>query len=237
MKEETRALLREAKKGSKSAMESLVEANTGLIYSVIRHFQNRGAEADDLFQIGAVGLIRAIARFDLSYDVEFSTYAVPMIIGEIKRFLRSDGMIKVSRRTKELSTRVRGAIDTHRAKFGEEPTIEQLAEALGESAAEISFAMDATAAPESIYKSVGEKGALLADTIASRENCEEALTTRLSLYEAIDKLSEREKKIILLRYFREKTQSEVARMVGISQVQISRIEKKVLAQMRESLSG
>jgi len=229
-------LIKNAQNGDKKSLDIIVSENSGLIWSVVRKFQNRGYEFDDLFQIGAIGLIKSVKNFDLSYDVKFSTYAVPMIMGEIKRFLRDDGIIKVSRHIKELSQRVRCATEILETDLNRAPKISEIASYLNESAEDVSLAIDSATAPESLYKSVGENdNTYLLDKL-SNKNDEEELINTITLKNAITSLSDRDKKIILLRYFKGRTQTEIAKLLGISQVQVSRLEKKILSSMKKMIS-
>ena len=228
---EIKELISKAQKGDREAMGELVARNRGLIHSAVLRFKGRG-EPDDLFQIGAMGLMKAVRRFDMSYDVEFSTYAVPMIIGEIKRFLRDDGIIKVSRSYKELARRAYSIME-RRGELG----MSELAEELSVSPEELTQAMEAVRPPDSIDRPMagadGRPSALL-DALPC-EDKEDDLILRICLKQAINSLPSRERSIIVLRYFKDKTQSEVAGILGLSQVQISRLEKKVLARMREEI--
>lgn len=232
-------LIKKAKNGDKSALDTIVSENIGLVWSIVRKFGNRGYEFDDLFQIGSIGLIKAVKNFDLSFNVKFSTYAVPMIMGEIKRFIRDDGIIKVSRRFKELSVRVRAAAEKLEVKLNREPKISEIAEFIGESVEDISIAIDSVCAPESLNKCVNENEKspnYLIDKISKTKYDESDLIDRISLKSAITNLCERDRKIILLRYFKGKTQMEIASMLGISQVQVSRLEKKILSGMKKMIS-
>lgn len=230
MSDETRKLIKAAQQGDEKAKEKIVKENTGLIKSAVRRFYGRG-EQDDLFQLGAMGLIKAVQRFDLSFDVEFSTYAVPMIIGEIKRFLRDDGLIKVSRTAKEYAARIRRI----RAEEGE-ITLEEIAKRLNISCEEAVFALEATSPPESIDKKVydDENNLTLGEKIAS-DDSEEEHVTKIALRNAIENLSQRDRELIALRYYREFTQSKTAKILGISQVQVSRLEKKIIEEIRGEL--
>lgn len=227
---EVKELISRARNGDREAMGELVAANRGLIYSVVRRFTGR-AELDDLFQIGAIGFIKAVRRFDMSYDVELSTYAVPMIMGEIKRFLRDDGIIKVSRGYKELARRACSVME----KRGDLP-VSELAKELGVSGDELTQALEAVRPPDSIDRPTAADGraSSVLDGLAD-EDKEDDLIMRICLKQAIMSLPSRERSIIVLRYFKDKTQSEVAAMLGLSQVQISRIEKRVLAQMKREI--
>lgn len=238
MKKENYRLIKLAQSGDKSALESLTLQNRGLIWSAARKFTGRGVDADDLFQIGAIGLIKAINKFDTSYDVEFSTYAVPMILGEIRRFLRDDGIIKVSRSLKETATMARNAAEKIYAQKGSEATISEIAEMINCNISDIALSLEATQPTESIYRTVhdGENNpVLLIDKIHGNENDEDALLTSVALKQAIKNLPSKERQILMLRYYKEKTQSEVAKIMGVSQVQISRIEKKLLGTLRQNI--
>ena len=237
---DTTELIMLAKEGDRLAQSMLVENNIGLVWSIVRRFQNRGHETEDLFQIGCIGLIKAINKFDTSYDVRFSTYAVPMIIGEIKRFLRDDGIIKVSRSLKEVSNRVRIAKDILAKELGREPTVSELAQHLDIPMDEIVMAIEAGHSPESLFTPINEgdsSSLLLIDRINDNGCSDETdIIDRIALREVMDTLEPREKQIIILRYFKEKTQVQIARMLGISQVQVSRIEKKILEDIRNRIS-
>lgn len=224
-----------AKDGDKQAKEYIVNNNTGLVWSIVRKFLNRGTEAEDLFQIGCIGLIKAIEKFDNSFNVKFSTYAVPMIMGEIKRHLRDDGIIKVSRSLKELSVKAKAVMDKLSKELCREPTVKEVANTLGVSVEELVMALDATVAPESINVKIGEDGKELETTLGYDENMEQNVVNRIAIKEALAHLTIRERQIIILRYFKDKTQSQIATQLGISQVQVSRIEKKVLSQMRDKM--
>lgn len=239
MKQENYRLINLAQSGDAAALESLTIQNRGLIWSIVRKFSGRGVESDDLFQIGAIGLIKAINKFDATFDVEFSTYAVPMIMGEIKRFLRDDGIIKVSRKLKETARVAKNASDKIAIQKGSEATLGEIASMINMNTADIALAFEATQLPESIYRTVhdGESSSiLLIDKLQSKENGEEGILTTVALKEAIKNLPDKERQILLLRYYKEKTQSEVAKIMGVSQVQISRIEKKLLHTLRKDIS-
>lgn len=227
-----------AHNGDKEARDKLVMDNVGLIWSIVRRFAGRGYELEDLFQIGSIGLMKAIDKFDVSYDVKFSTYAVPMITGEIKRFLRDDGMIKVSRSMKELGMKVGMMRESLSGILGREPTIEEIALKLEVSSEEVAASMEAGAEVESLYKTIGkgdESGICLMDRIEEKSDREEALLNRMVLKELLSSLGEKERDIIIRRYFYNQTQSAIAADLNISQVQVSRLEKKILKQMREKL--
>lgn len=224
-----------AKDGDRQAKEYIVNNNIGLVWSIVRKFLNRGTEADDLFQIGCIGLIKAIEKFDTSFDVRFSTYAVPMIMGEIKRHLRDDGIIKVSRSLKELSVKAKAVMDKLSKELCREPTVKEVAEVLQVSAEELAMALDATVVPESINAKIGDDGRELEATLGYDEDMEQNVVNKIAVKEALSGLTTRERQIIVLRYFKDKTQSQIAAQLGISQVQVSRIEKKVLSQMRNKI--
>ena len=239
MKEEIYRLIDCAQKGDKCAMEKLVLDNRGLIWTAVRKFSGRGAESEDLYQIGSIGLIKAINKFDSCFNVEFSTYAVPMIIGEIRRFLRDDGIIKVSRSMKEIAGKVKSAEEKFRAEHGREATVSEIAKLIDCDMNDITLSLEATQPVESIYRTVHEgdnNNILLIDKICSQDNNEENIITLVALRQAIKNLPEKDRQILMLRYFKEKTQSEVAKIMGVSQVQISRIEKKLLGILRKNIS-
>ena len=234
--DETICLISRAHQGDKEARDQLVTENMGLVWSIVRRFLGRGYEGEDLFQIGTIGLLKAIDKFDTSYDVKFSTYAVPMIAGEIKRFLRDDGMIKVSRSVKELATRVRRAREKLTGSMGREPTIEEIAAAVGASREEVAASMEAGAEVESLYRPVGdEDGICRMDRLEEEENGQEDLLNRMVLEKLLGELKEEEREIILRRYYLGQTQTKIAAQLGISQVQVSRLEKRILKQMRQRL--
>lgn len=224
-----------AKKGNKEAQAQIVEENTGLVWSVVRRFFGRGHEADDLFQVGCIGLIKAIQKFDPAFEVKFSTYAVPMIMGEVKRYIRDDGIIKVSRSLKELSARAKATKENLSRTKGREPTVSEIAETLGVDVAELVMALDSSIAPESLSKIQGDDNRELIDKIEGTDT-ENEVIDKLAINEALETLKPRERQIIILRYFQQKTQMQIADMLGISQVQVSRIEKKVLGEMRKKIS-
>ncbi len=233
-------MIERAHQGDKNAREQLVLENMGLIWSIVKRFSGRGYEAEDLFQIGSIGLIKAIDKFDLSYDVKFSTYAVPMITGEIRRFLRDDGMIKVSRSLKELGLKVRLARESLGFSLGREPTVEEIAQEVGAAREEVAASLDAAALVESLDQSVGsgeDQKLLLMDRIEDKRKDEEALLNRMVLEELLRELSGRERELILRRYFEDQTQTQVAKALGISQVQVSRMEKRILLDMRKRVQG
>lgn len=226
-----------AQEGDDYAKETLVKENSGLIWSVVRRFKGRGYDLEDLYQIGAMGFLKAIYKFDLTFEVRLSTYAVPMIIGEIKRFLRDDGLIKVSRTLKETSTKAKYIGEEIRNQKGEEPTVKELAQAVGVSSEELIMAMEASKDVESIYSTVYQSDGnpvYLIDKLKMDDD-DDNMVNLIALRQAIVGLDDKERDIIRLRYFEDKTQTEVARVVGISQVQVSRLEKKVLGRIREKI--
>lgn len=224
-------LIRLAQNGDKNASEALVKENSGLIWSVARRFLGRGAEGDDLYQLGCLGFLKAVDGFDLEYGTQFSTYAVPKISGEIRRFLRDDGAVKVSRTIKEQAASIKIARSNLTNALGREPTVSELSEKTGFTPEEIALAETATAATESIQRETGEDGFSLEDVLTDTQT-EESLVEKISLKQAISNLPEREKMVIQLRYFHGLTQERVARVLEVSQVQVSRIEKKALANLR-----
>ncbi len=238
--ERVMSLIKSAKAGDKNAQSEMVEKNVGLVWSIVKRFQNRGYETDDIFQIGCIGLIKAINKFDSTFDVKFSTYAVPMIIGEIKRFIRDDGIIKVSRSLKEMSNKARITKEIMSKELGREPTINEMAVRLSISPEELIMAIEAGCTPESLYSTIGEGDSspmLLIDRINGEANSNEIdLIDKIALRQILDTLGPREKQIIILRYFKEKTQFQIAKMLGISQVQVSRIEKKILEDIRKKIN-
>ncbi len=224
-------LIAQAQSGKKEACEVLVAENSGLIWSVARRFQGRGAELEDLYQLGCLGFLKAVEGFDLEFGTQFSTYAVPKIAGEIRRFLRDDGVVKVSRSLKERSATIKASRTQLTHAMGREPSIQEISEQTGFSPEEIAMAETATAATESIHKQTGEDGFSLEDVLTDTES-EERLVEKISLKQAIAKLPEREKLVIQLRFFHCLTQERVAKVLKVSQVQVSRIEKKALANLR-----
>ena len=236
---EKKALIARAQDGDESAVEQLIRENNGLIWSVVKKFAKRGYEPDDLYQIGSIGLLKCIRKFDLTMDVQFSTYAIPMIIGEIKRFLRDDGIIKVSRPMKELATKARYATESLTSKLNRAPTLAELAEELRVETEELVVAMEAGHEVESLYATIyqGDGSPIyLIDKIAqNRDNTDNTINI-LALKQLIGRLKPKERQVIFLRYFRDKTQMEVAKAIGVSQVQVSRIEKRVLGILKDGLS-
>lgn len=234
---EVKRLIALSQAGDTDARDRLVNSNIRLVWSVVQRFMNRGYEPEDLFQIGCIGLLKSVDKFDLSYDVKFSTYAVPMIIGEIQRFLRDDGTLKVSRALKETANKVRKMKDELSKTLGRLPTISEVADRLGITPEDVIFAQEANKPPTSIHETVFENDGdpiTLMDQIA--DDSQEKWFDKLALTEAIGGLSERERMIVYLRYYRDKTQSEVAERLGISQVQVSRLEKKILQSIKEQIA-
>lgn len=230
----TEELIAKAQQGDKAASERLVTENAGLIWSVARRFIGRGAEADDLYQLGCLGFIKAVEGFDLDFGTQFSTYAVPKIAGEIRRFLRDDGAVKVSRSIKEQALVIRTVRSQLATTLGREPAVSEIAEQTGFSPEEIALAENATASTESINRQTGDDGFSLENILTDTES-EEVLVEKISLRQAIERLPEREKNVIKLRYFHGLTQDRASKVLGVSQVQISRIEKKALQSLKQLL--
>ncbi|WP_300954240.1 RNA polymerase sporulation sigma factor SigF [uncultured Clostridium sp.] len=236
--EDNSQLLPLAKAGDVEAMNMLIEANLPLVTSISKKFINRGYDYEDIYQIGCMGLVKAINNFDDNYNVKFSTYAVPMIIGEIKRFLRDDGIIKVSRNVKSLAKKLHFDKEALTKKLNRDPSIEELAEFSGINKEEILFALESSASMQYLYEVIHQDdGApvLLIDKLSENAAEDKNLTEKIALKEALNNLDTKSRQIIILRYFKDKTQIQVAKMLGISQVQVSRIEKKVLGEMRKQL--
>ena len=234
-------LILNAQNGDKDAMAKLVEENQGLIWNIAKRFLGRGYEKEDIYQIGCMGFIKAIRRFDASFEVKLSTYAVPYILGEIKKFLRDDGPIKVSRSLKELNTKI-NEMQNEYTKLGKELSLDEVSKVLKVPKEEIVLAIESSKQVESIENSTGinnksNKELSLIDTISTNKDEANIITNKIVVQKLINKLDEREKKIILLRFFKDKTQSDVAKILGISQVQVSRIEKKILEGMRKELAS
>ena len=236
--DETTVLIEQLQKGDKEARKVLIEKNLGLVHHIVKRFLGRGVEAEDLFQIGTIGLMKAIDKFDLSYQVKFSTYAVPLISGEIKRFLRDDGMVKVSRSLKENGWKINRVMEQKKLECGADITIQELVKETGLTQEEIVMAMEANVHVESIYKSVYHSDGCeiyLVDQMVA-ENREDVLDHVL-LEELLESLGDAERKLLKLRYFENMTQVQVARILGMSQVQVSRTEKKILQGLREKYVG
>lgn len=232
-------LITKAKKGDEEAKTILFEENSPLIKSLVKRFLNKGVEYDDLYQIGTVGLLKAINNFDTNYNVKFSTYVVPMVIGEIKRFMRDDGAIKVSRSIKSLNLKIKKFVDEFSKDNFRKPTPQEIANKFEIDEAEVIFVMDSASMPISIYTQLDDdssNGLLLIDRL-NQDNSHEDIIDNIMLKETLKSLDKRDKKIILLRFFRDKTQSEIAKVLGVSQVQVSRLENKVLEKLKDKLSG
>lgn len=231
-------LLPLAKEGNEGAMNRLIEMNLPLVSSLSKKFLNRGYEYEDIFQLGCIGLVKAIKNFDPAFKVKFSTYAVPMIIGEIKRFLRDDGMIKVSRNTKSLARKIYFDKEELTRRLDREPTIEELSEFCEIEKEDIVFAIESASSLQYLHDTIHQDdGApvLLIDKLSEKSADDTDMIDKIALKEALRSLDDKSRQIIMLRYFKDKTQVQVAKMLGISQVQVSRIEKKVLYSMREKL--
>lgn len=233
----TLALIGRIHQGDKEARDTLFSENMGLVYSVSRRFLGRGVEMEDLFQIGSIGLLKAVDNFNPEFDVKFSTYAVPMIIGEIKRFLRDDGMLKVSRSIKENQYKIYKVREEMEKRLGREPDMQELSAAIDMPVEELAMTMESAAEVESIYRTVyqGDGADLqLVDRLPENEDCHEKLLNRIWVEEILEKLEGKERQLIGLRYFQDMTQTEVAKRMGVSQVQVSRMEKRILKKMREA---
>ena len=228
-------LIRLAQAGDRDASERLISENAGLIWSIARRYTGRGTDLEDLYQLGCLGFLKAVEGFDLSFGTQFSTYAVPKISGEIRRFLRDDGAVKVSRGIKEQAAAIRITRNHLTAALGREPTIHEISRQTGISPEDIALAENATAATESIQRETGEEGFSLEQILTDTES-EERMVEKIALMQAIDCLPEREATVIRLRYFHSLTQQRVAKVLDVSQVQVSRIEKKGLAHLKELLS-
>ena len=227
-------LIRRSQTGDEAAKQLLVEQNNGLIWSIVRRFMGRGAEAEDLYQLGCLGFLKAVEGFDTEFGTQFSTYAVPKIAGEIRRFLRDDGAVKVSRSIKEQASTIRSIRIKLTSVLGREPTIGELSRQTGFSPEEIAIAETATAATESIQRQTGEEGFSLEDVLTDTDS-EDAMLEKIALRQAIDRLPQREADVIRLRFYHGLTQERCAKVLGVSQVQISRIEKKAIGLLRELL--
>ncbi|SHK04771.1 RNA polymerase sporulation-specific sigma factor [Hathewaya proteolytica DSM 3090] len=238
--DENTVLIDKAKNGDREAMNRISEMNFPLVASICKKFLNRGYEYDDLFQIGCIGLVKAVNNFDNSFNVKFSTYAVPMIMGEIRRFLRDDGILKVSRSVKNTAKQLHYDREKLTSELGREPSIDELARYCHKDKDEILFALEALAGPQYLYDVIHQDDGspvLLIDKVGSTVDEGENLIDRLTLQEILNTLDQRSRQVIALRYFKDQTQIEVAKAMGISQVQVSRIEKRVLKQLKEKLSG
>ena len=236
--EETMELLRRTKEGAQEARQTLIEGNLRLVLSVIQKFMSRGENADDIFQVGCIGLIKAIDNFDITQPVRFSTYGVPMIIGEIRRYLRDNSAIRVSRSMRDTAYRVLQARDRLIAQSQREPTVEQIAGELGIPREEVVFAMDAIVDPVSLYEPVYADGGdtvCVMDQVSDTKNTDEHWTDRIALKDAMERLDERERRILSMRFYEGKTQMEVSTEVGISQAQVSRLEKGAINTIKKNI--
>ena len=233
--EETIQKIIEAQSGDNKAIEILLAENMPLIKSIVKRYKNCAIEYDDLMQLGSLGLVKAVKNFKTEFNVKFSTYAVPMITGEIKRHIRDDGPIKVSRQIKSLATKITRFTEAFNVKEGREASVKEIAKEFGVTPYEVVFALDSAKLPVSLYESCDDDGTYLVDILMTEDKTEDLLD-RITLKDLIDKLEPRDKKIILLRYYRDKTQSEVAKILGVSQVQVSRIENKILEEMRKKMT-
>lgn len=230
--------IKKAQNGDKDALERLVVNNNGLIWSIVKRFNGRGYELEDLYQIGCLAFIKAIKRFDSNFEVQISTYAVPYILGEIKKYIRDDNPVKISRSIKELNMRINVVQNESMAKNGKELTIDELVEILEVGKEDIIIALDSARCVESLDKETNDDDKRgLIDTISSNKDEEQILVNKLTIKSLLEKLEKREKEIILLRYYKGKTQSQVGKILGITQVQVSRIEKKILDRMRMNLEA
>ncbi len=241
MCEEDIQKIEKAQSGDKNALEELIEENNGLIWSIVKRFYGRGHEPEDLYQIGCLGFIKSIKRFNTDFEVKLSTYAVPYMIGEIKRYIRDDGPVKVSRSIKDLGIKIRELQKEKINKEGKEPKIQEIAKELNVDLDDVILAMEATNSVESIegtkhINNKDGKSISLLDTLSTEKNEEETITNKLAIGQLIKDLNDREKEIILLRYYKEKTQAQVAKILGISQVQVSRLERKILENMRRKMT-
>lgn len=232
--EETAELIKLAQSGDDGAKTALLQNNLPLIKSIVKRYLNKQIEYDDLMQLGTLGFVKALSNFKPEFGVRFSTYAVPMIAGEIKRFIRDNGAIKVSRSVKAKNQKINKFIEEYRQNKQKEPSISEIAQYMEIDEQDVVFIMDSSKYPVSIYAETDEDGLTLADKLCSKENNDDFIE-KLVLREIIDKLDERDKKIIILRYYRDKTQSEIAKELGVSQVQISRLEAKLLERMKKEL--
>lgn len=232
--EQTNSLIKEAQKGSEEAKSTLLRENSPLVKSVIRRYRGKGVDYDDLYQLGCIGFLKAIRNFSFDFNVKFSTYAVPMIAGEVKRFLRDDGYIKVSRSVKGMSSKINMFSEQYRQKTGESPNVETIAKEFGIDATDVVFVLDSAKMPLSIYDE-SEDRAQIIDKLPSAGD-ENDRINNIMLCDLIRSLPERDKKIIVLRYYRDRTQCEVARILGVSQVQVSRLENKILNLLKQEIA-
>lgn len=232
-------LILKAKNGNKQAMSKIIDENLGLVWNIVKRFSGRGHEPDDLFQIGCMGFVKAIQRFSPEFDVKLSTYVFPVIMGEIKRFLRDDGPIKVSRSLKELYVKIKQFEDSYINKNGNNPSIEEISKELKVSKEDIIMALDSARKPDSIYESTTsgaeDKALNLIDKLSNEKDETEEIVDKMVIKKLINELDDRDRQIIMLRYFKCKTQSEVAKILGTSQVQVSRLEKRILGSMKSKM--
>lgn len=234
----TLSLINRAHEGDKASRDKILMENTGLIWSVVKRFLNRGYEGEELFQIGCIGMLKAIDRFDTGFHVEFSTYAVPMITGEIRRFLRDDGIIKISRKIKENQAKIIMETEKYRKEYNCEPTIDKLVQLCELTLEEVVTAMDASRSVQSIDRETetdGQSNIKMLDKIEDKNNLEGVVFNRILIRQVLETLDEQDRRIIIMRYFQNMTQSEIARHVGMTQVQISRMEKKILKKLKEQI--
>ena len=241
MYENDMKIIERAQNGSKDDMTKLVEDNNGLIWSIVRRFSGRGFEIDDLYQIGCIGFIKSIQRFDTSFEVRLSTYAVPYILGEIKRYIRDDGPIKVSRSIKELNVKIIELQKEYYNKYGKEITLEEISKELRTSKEEITMALDSTRPVDSIEEAQyrdnkTDKTVSILEQLSTGKDEQTEITNKIAIKNLISELGEKEKEIIMLRYYKQKTQMQVSKILGITQVQVSRIEKKILGEMKRKLT-
>lgn len=238
--EETLELIELAKSGDEEAFDTLVRHNIALVKSIIKKYADRGIEYDDLFQIGCMGLVKAVKNYDASFNVRFSTYAVPMIVGEVKRSLRDDGMIKVSRSMKELGVKAMAAQEKLSGELNRDATIDEIADFLGCTPYDVAESLEAMRPHVSIYEPVydeSDSGVSIADRIVGDNDTEERVINNVFLKEVLDSLDPRDRQVIVMRYYKNMTQSQIASVLGISQVQVSRLESKILARLREKYKG
>ncbi len=234
-KEKTKELIKNSQKGDKNAREQIIKENAPLVKSIVKRYLNRGSDFDDLYQVGLMGLLKAIAGFDTSFEVCFSTYAVPMINGEIKRFVRDNNSVKMPRSLKELQQKIRYARQKLSLTLNREPGANEIAEEIGVETEDVLFALESMQAPQSLDEPVFDESGSTLKEIIEDKNTKTSINDKLALYQCLNQLEDREKKIILLRYFKDMTQTKIADIMGVSQVQISRIESRVLDKLRKKL--
>ncbi len=236
--EKIRELVKKAQQGDEEAKSVLIAENSPLIKSIIKRFQGKGLEYDDLYQLGCLGFVKAIKNFNADFNVKFSTYVVPMVIGEIKRYMRDDGMVKVSRAIKSLNLKIRKFVDLYYVEHKTSPTIDQIAKHFGVEEGDVVMAMDSARMPISLYAPFedGDEGSLMVIDRVDSESNDDSLVDKITIRQVLSELPKRDKAIILMRYFYDKTQSEIASMLNISQVQVSRLENKILSSLKKKLS-